>query len=154
MNTKKLKFKAELLLAGKTATGIRVPDEIVENLGAGKRPPVKATINDYTYQNTIAVMNGVYMLSVSNSVREKAGVKSGEMVEVELELDKAPRDVDVPHDFRKALEQNADAKLFFDSLSNSNKKRYTISIEQAKTEDTKNRRIEKAIADLKAQKKV
>ena len=153
MGNQTIKFTTDLLVARKTATGIQVPDKIVEGLGAGKRPPVKVTINGYTYRNTIAVMNGAFMLSVSAEVREKAGIKGGDKIEVELELDTQPREVAIPVDFKKALDKNTAAKKFFETLSNSNKKRYIIPIEQAKTEDTRLRRIEKAIADLNNNKK-
>jgi len=148
MADKTFTFTTKLLEARKTATGIQVPDEIVEKLGAGKRPPVKVTINGYTYRNTIAVMNGVFMLSVSADVREKSGVSGGDMIKVTLELDTAPREVEVPAALQKLLAKNKAAKAFFDSLSNSNKKRFIIPIEQAKTEETRNRRIQKAIEDL------
>jgi hypothetical protein len=154
MSSQKIKFKAELLLAKKTATGIQVPHEVVEKLGNSKRPPVIVTVNGYTYQNTIAVMNGVFMLSVSSDVREKANIKSGDIIEVEIELDAQPREVEVPIDLKKALDNNIAAKKFFETLSNSNKKRFIIPIEQAKTPETKTRRIEKTIADLEQQKKI
>jgi hypothetical protein len=154
MSTQKLKFKTTLLLSKKTATGVQVPEEVVEKLGGGKRPPVKVSINGYTYPNTIAVMNGVYMLSVSAEVREKTGVKSGDKIEVQLEHDTQPREVEVPADLQKVLSKNTSAKKFFETLSNSNKKRFTIPIEQAKTPETRTRRIEKAVAELSQQKKV
>ncbi len=141
-------FIAPLLLAKKTATGIQVPDKIVAKLSSGKRPPVKVTINGYTYQNTIAVMDGVFMLSVSAAVREKAQIKSGDQVTVTLELDTTVREAAIPEEFKKVLDQYSVAKQRFEKLSNSNKKRYIIPIEQAKTIETKNRRIEKAIQEL------
>jgi hypothetical protein len=54
-----MKFTATVQLDGKTATGINVPDEIVEELGGGKRPAVLATVNGYTYPTTLGVMKGV-----------------------------------------------------------------------------------------------
>ena len=148
-----IKFKTTLLLAGKTATGIEVPPDVVEKLATGKRPPVQVTINKYTYPSTIAVMNGAFMLPVSAEVREKAKIKSGDKIEVSVVLDTQPRVVELPADFQKALDKNAVAKKFFETLSNSNKKHFVIPITQAKTEETRNRRIEKAIADLLQQKK-
>ncbi|KAA0993891.1 DUF1905 domain-containing protein [Dyadobacter sp. UC 10] len=147
-------FKTTLLLAKKTATGIQVPDEIVEKLGSGKRPPVNVTINDYTYPSTIAVMGGMFMLPVSAEVRQNAKVQAGETIEVTLQLDMQPREVTLPHDFQKALHSNQMARTFFETLSNSNKKRFVIPIEQAKTDETRNKRIEKAISDLEQEKKV
>ena len=154
MSTDKITLKTTLLLAKKTATGIQVPDEIVEKLGAGKRPPVSVTINDYSYPSTIAVMGGMFMLPVSAEVRQNAKVQAGETIEVTLQLDVQPREVDLPDDFQKALNSNQIARTFFETLSNSNKKRFVIPIEQAKTDETRNKRIEKAISDLEQQKKV
>ena len=154
MSESKLKFTTTLLRAKKTATGMEVPENIVEKLGGGKRAPVKVTINGYTYRNTIAVMSGAYMLSVSADVRAKAGVEGGDKIEVQLELDKEPREVEVPAELQKALSKNVAAKKFFETLSNSNKKRFTIPIELAKTPETRARRIEKAINELTAQRKM
>lgn len=148
MADKTFTFTTKLLQARKTATGIQVPDEIIEKLGAGKRPPVKVTINGYTYRNTVAVMGGAFMVSVSAGVREQSGVNGGDMIKVTLELDTEPREVEVPAALQKLLAKNKAARTFFDSLSNSNKKRFIIPIEQAKTAETKNRRIQKAIEDL------
>ena len=50
-----MKLHTTLELGGKTATGLRIPPEVVEELGAGKRPPVRVTINGYTYRSTIAL---------------------------------------------------------------------------------------------------
>jgi bifunctional DNA-binding transcriptional regulator/antitoxin component of YhaV-PrlF toxin-antitoxin module len=154
MENQQLTFKSELLLAGKTATGVEVPAEVVEKLGSTKNPPVKVTINDYTYPSTIAVRNGVFMLPVSAEVREKAGIKSGEIIEVSVTSDNQPRVVEVPTDFQDALDKNLAAKQYFETLSNSNKKYFIGSIEQAKTQETRIRRIEKAIIDLEQKKKV
>ena len=154
MENPKITFTAELLTAKKTATGIEVPAQVIEQLGAGKRPPVKVTINNYTYPSTVAVMNGAFMLPVSAEVREKAGIKGGDMLEVSLEPDNQPRVIEAPADLQSALDGNPAAKQFFDSISNSNKKYYIAQIEQAKTPETRQRRIEKAIADLAQQKKI
>jgi hypothetical protein len=149
----KQKFHTTILTARKTATGIRVPDDIVEKLGAGKKPPVKISINKYTYRSTIAVMNGIFMVGVSADVREKARVKGGDNIDVEIELDTEPREVTLPPDFKKVLDKNAAAKKFYDGLSYSRKKNYVVLIEQAKTEETRLKRIEKALTDLKAGRK-
>jgi len=144
-----MKFKTILLQAGKTATGIKVPSEIVESFNAGKKPPVKITINGYTYRNTIAVMGGVYMVGVSAVHRTGAGIEGGDEIEVTIQLDTDPRVVEIPAAFQKALNKNAVAKKYFDSLSNSKKKGIVVLIEGAKTDETRDRRIEKAINLLK-----
>src|ERR1700712_4040624 len=115
--TEKIQFHTTLLQAKKTATGIKIPEEIVEQLGAGKKPPVKVTINGYTYRSSIAFMGGVFMLGVSAVVRENAKVKGGDEITVELELDMQPREVTLIPEFKKALDKNVNAKKFFESLS-------------------------------------
>ncbi|MEO7767144.1 MAG: YdeI/OmpD-associated family protein [Ferruginibacter sp.] len=144
-----MKFKTTLLEAGKTATGIKVPAEIVESFGAGKKPPVRITINDYSYQNTIAVMGGAYMVGVSAEHRKGAGVAGGDEIEVTIELDTEPRHVEVSPEFEKALRKSPSAKKTFDALSNSKKKAIVIPIKDAKTDETRDRRIDKAIGLLK-----
>jgi Bacteriocin-protection, YdeI or OmpD-Associated/Domain of unknown function (DUF1905) len=144
-----MRFRTRILQGGKTATGIRVPDEVVEKLGAGKRPPVRVTINGYTYRSTVAVMGGKFMVGVSAVVREHAHVAGGDDVDVEMQLDTAPREVAVPADFKKALDRDAKARRAFDGLSFSNKQRLVLPVEQAKTPETRERRIAKAVATLR-----
>ena len=144
-----MRFHTTLLQSGKTAVGILVPDEVVEALGAGKRPPVLVTINGYTYGNTIAVMSGAFMVGVSAENREKAHVAGGDEVDVEIELDTQPRVLDLPPDFSAALDGQADAKRFFEALSHSRQQALVLSINQAKTPETRRRNIEKALAALR-----
>ncbi|MEP6948044.1 MAG: YdeI/OmpD-associated family protein [Ginsengibacter sp.] len=141
----KTKFHTTILQAGKTATGIKVPEKIVESFKAGKKPPVRITINNYTYRNTIAVMGGVYMVGISAEHRKGANVAGGEGVNVYIELDTGPREVVVPEDFQKAINSNAVAKRNFEALSYSNKKAHISQIEGTKNADTRTRRIAKAI---------
>src|SRR3954470_12379305 len=98
-----MRFRTTILAAGKTATGIEVPSEVVEALGASKRPPVRVTLNGYTYRNTIAVMGGQYMVGVNAEHRASAGVGGGEELEVDVELDDEPRTVEIPPELTKAL---------------------------------------------------
>ena len=147
-----MKFRAVLELGGKTATGIQVPEEVVTALGAGKRPAVSVTINGYTYRSTVAPMGGVYMLPVSAEIRANAGVAAGDEVEVEVALDTAPREVVVPPDLAEALAGDAEAKQRFEALSYSNKRRHVLSVEGTKNEETRKRRVARAIEDLKAGK--
>ena len=143
-----IKFKTTILTAGKTATGICIPDEIVESLNAGKKPPIRVTINGYSYRSTVAVMGGKYMVGVNADVREAAGVKGGDSLTVEMELDKEERKVELPTDFKKALDKNPNANKFFQTLSYSKQKNHVTLIEQAKTDETRQKRIDKSIADL------
>ena len=147
-----IKFKTILLQAGKTATGIVIPDEIVENMGAGKKPPVKITINGYTYRNTVAVMGGQFMVGVSAEHRQGAGVKGGEEIEVTIELDTEPRVAEVPEDLQRALDKNKSAAQHFEKLSYSKKRALILPLQDAKTEETRKKRLEKTIETLNAGK--
>ena len=143
-----MRFKTTLALGGKTATGFRVPPYVVEGLGKGKRPPVVVTINGHTYRNTVAVYDNVYMIGVAAEHRAAAGVAAGDDIEVDLELDTAPREVEVPSDLAAALDAAPEAKRFFETLSYSNKRRITLSVDDAKTPETRQRRIDKAVRQL------
>lgn len=143
-----MKFQTVLLLGGKTATGLPVPAEIVESLGDGKRPKVRVTLNDYTYRSSIALMGGTFMLPVSEEVRHNAGITAGDTVNVDVELDTEPRVVAVPPDLTEALESDLEARRFFDGLSYSNQLRIVLSIEQARTAETRQRQITKAVENL------
>ncbi len=145
-----MKFRATLELGGKTATGIRVPEDVVASLGTSKRPPVDVTINGHRYKSTVAVMGGVFMLPVSAEHRAGAGIQAGDEVEVELVLDEAPRELALPADFAAALDGDVAAKEQFERLSYSNKRRHVLSVEDAKTAETRQRRIVKAIETLRA----
>ena len=145
-------FSATILRGRKTATGIRVPDDVVEQLGSGKRPRVHATINGYTYRTTVSSMGGAFMLPVSAQVRERADVVAHQEVDVRLTLDTEPRTATVPPDFAQALAEQPAAQDFFNTLSYSNKQRFVLSIEGAKTGETRQRRIAKAVATLREER--
>jgi hypothetical protein len=144
-----MRFRAVIQLNNKTATGIAVPPDVLESLGAGKRPAVRVTINGHTYRTTVGSVDGQAMLPVSAEVRQGAGVAAGDEVEVEIELDTAPREVTVPPNFAAALDQDPAARRFFDGLSYSNKRRFTLPIEEAKSAETRERRIAKAVSQLR-----
>jgi hypothetical protein len=144
-----VRFRTTIKQSGKTATGIEIPEKIVEALESGKRPAVKVTINGYTYRSTVAVMGGVYMVGVSAEHRAGAGVAGGDKVDVDIELDTAPREVSVPADFAAALDAAPEARKMFEGLSNSNKSWHVLQVTGAKTEETRQRRIEKSIAMLR-----
>jgi hypothetical protein len=144
-----MRFRTTILQSGKTTTGIQLPDEVVEALGSGKRPPVRVTVNGYSYRSTVAVLGGVYMVGVSAEHRAGAGVAGGEEVEVDIELDTAPREVTVPADLAAALDAEPAARRTFDGLSYSNKSWHVLQVEGAKTDQTRQRRIAKSVDLLK-----
>lgn len=148
-----MRFRAELELNGKTATGITVPAEVIDALGAGKRPRVTVTLNGHTFDITLGSMGGVPTIPVSAAVRTAAGVEAGEILEVDLAVATAPAAVTVPDDLRAELRSDSNASGFFDRLTVSQQRGYTDWIEQAKKPDTRARRVEQTMAALREHKK-
>lgn len=148
-----MRFRATLESSGKTATGFRIPADVVEALGAGKKPPVRITIGAHTYRSTIATRGDRYLVGVSAENRALAGLAAGDEVEVVIELDTRPRDVTVPADLADALSRDPEARRFFDELSFSQKQWYVIPIEQAKKPDTRRKRVTKAVDMLRERRK-
>jgi hypothetical protein len=142
-------FRGTLELGGKTATGIRVPAEVVTSLGPSKRPAVRVTIKGHTYRTSVASTGGRFMLPVSAEQREAAGVAAGDVLDVDIELDSEPREVTVPSDFTDALDRDAQARQFFDGLSYTHKRWYVLWIEGAKKAETRQGRIAKAVTMLR-----
>lgn len=140
------KFKTAIMQAdGLDATGIVVPEAIVEKLASGKRPKVVVTLNGYTYRSTVHVMGGQSLLPLAKVHREAAGVKPGQKIEITLELDTAPREVEVPKDLAAALKK-AGLRAAFDKLAFTHRKEHVRAIEEAKAPETRLRRIDKALA--------
>jgi hypothetical protein len=144
-----MRFRTTIVQSGKNTTGIQVPDEVVEALGSGKRPAVKVTVNGYSYRSTVASMSGVFIISLSAEHRAGAGVGGGDEVEVDLELDSAPREVTVPPELVAALDAEPAARATFDGLSYSNKSWHVLQVTGAKTEETRQRRIARSVEALK-----
>jgi Bacteriocin-protection, YdeI or OmpD-Associated/Domain of unknown function (DUF1905) len=143
------RFRTSLLAAGKTATGIEAPPDVIEQLGAGQRPPVVVTIGSYTYRSTVGVMGGRSLIPVSADHRRGAGIAAGDDIDIELELDTRPRQVELPADLAEALSQDDAARQFFDGLSASQKKWHVQSVESAKTPETRQRRLGKSLEMLR-----
>lgn len=144
-----MKFTTELVQGdGKNVVGMVIPPAIIEGFDAGKRPPVRVTINGYTYRSTVAVMGGKFMVGVAAEHREKAGVEGGQIVEVTLDLDTSPRKVDVPADLKQAL-QMAGVLERFETLAFSRRKEHVRAINDAKSPETRQRRIDKVVDGLK-----
>lgn len=146
-----LRFRVTIQLEGRTATGFAVPADVVSALGRGKRPPVVVTIGGHTYRSTVAAYGEVFMLPLSAENRKAAGVAAGDEVEVMLALDTAPREVDVPPDLASALAAEPAAAAAFAALSYSNRRRHVLAVEDAKTPETRTRRIARVVAELARQ---
>jgi hypothetical protein len=130
------------------ATGISVPADVITKLGSGKKPKVKVSVNGYTYRSTVAVMGTEYMLPVSQAHREAAGLKPGDTLEVTLELDLESRRVEIPDDLKAALSAKAGALEAFDKLSDSRRKEFVRQVEEAKAQDTRDRRVAGIVAKM------
>jgi hypothetical protein len=104
------------------------------------------TLDDYTYRSTVAPMHGGFWVGVNSEHREASGLTGGDTVQVTLALDTAPRELEVPPELAAALAEEPVARAFFDGLSYSNKRVFTLSVEGTNNPETKARRVEKAIA--------
>ncbi|MFG3395490.1 YdeI/OmpD-associated family protein [Streptomyces parvus] len=142
-----MKFSTTMFQTGNN-TGIEVPEDVVEALGAGKRPPVNVTVNGYAYRSTIALMGGQYLIPFSADKRKATGIGGGDAIEVELTLDTAPRTVEPPEDLAVALAAAPGAAEAFAALAPSRQKAHVASVEGAKTDARRERRIAKAVAEL------
>ncbi len=144
-----MNFRGELQLNGKTATGIEVPEEIVTGLGAGKRPAVRVTLGGYTYRTTIAPMGGSYWIGVSAEHRAGSGVAAGDMLDVTVEVDDAPRTVTLPDDLATALGADPAARAFYETLSYTNQNTYATWVTDAKRPQTRADRVAKSVEALR-----
>lgn len=142
-----MKFKTKIVQTGNN-TGIEVSEKVLNELGSGKKPLVVVTFNGYSYRSAVGKMGDKFMISLSAEHRKNAKVNGGDTVEVSIELDTAPRTVELPADLQRAFDKNKTAKANFEKLAPSKKKAIVLSINDAKTEETKVKRIAKAIEQL------
>lgn len=126
---------------------IEIPLRNLEEIGGNKRAPLKITVNGYTYQSTATAMNGVCMVVFPMKDRESAGVKAGDKVHVTLELDSGYREVIIPADLKDALRSHKLTEKF-DELTYSKRKEFVRSINDAKTTETRTKRIHKVITSI------
>lgn len=143
------RFQTTLQVEGRTATFFEVPLDVPAIFGRA-RPPVRVTIGGHTYRSTVAVYGGRYFVPLNRQNREAAGVAAGEKVTVELEADTEERTVELPEALRAALDGDEAARAAFDSLSYSHRKEYADWILEAKREETRQRRIAKALDRLRS----
>ncbi|HWC85347.1 MAG TPA: YdeI/OmpD-associated family protein [Solirubrobacteraceae bacterium] len=144
-----LRVTATLVPRG-PAAAVVLDDEQVSAVGEGaKRFHVQATVNGYTWRTTVTRMRGEFLLGLGRAVREEAGVEAGDTVEVELALDLAPREVEVPPALANALAADAPASAAFDALAFSHRKEYARWIGEAKRDDTRERRVAQALEKIR-----
>jgi len=143
-----VRFQATVQQHGKTATGIEIPAEVLAALGGGKRPKVTVTLNGFSYPSTVGSMGGLSLIPISAEVRDRAGVAAGDEVDVDIVPDTAPRVVEVPADLAAALSREPGARQAFGQLSYTGQRRYVQLVEQAKTAETRQRRIDSTVSEL------
>ena len=148
-----MKFRATVELGGKTATGIEVPDDVVAALGSGSRPQVTVTVAGHSYRTTVARMGGRFLVPLSAENRTAAGVAAGDQVDVDIEPDTAPREVEVPPDLTDALAGDDAARAAFEGLSYTHRKEWVRWVEEAKKADTRATRLAKTVEALHAGKR-
>lgn len=134
-------FRTELLASGGSATGFEVPDEVVDALGAGRRPKVVVTVEGYSWRTSIAAMGGRFMLGASAAVREASGIRAGETYTVRVELDTAPRVVQVPDDLAAGLAADPAAAAAWSALSYSQQRQHAEALAAARKPETRERRV-------------
>ncbi len=143
-----MRFETTMAQSGNN-TGIPVPEDVVAALGGGKRAAVSVTVNGYAYRSTVAVMGGRYLIPFSSDKRTETGIRGGDPIVVDLELDTAPRTVEVPDDLAAALDA-AGLRAAFDALAPSHRKAHVTAVEAAKAPATRERRIAAAVAKVGA----
>jgi uncharacterized protein YdeI (YjbR/CyaY-like superfamily) len=110
--------------------------------------PVRGTINGYPYRSSIFPYSGVHYLIVNKEVRDGAGVRAGDEVDMVMERDDESRVIEPPEDLARAIAGSAAAQRAWEKLSYTHKKEYATAVEEAKKPETRARRIEKAVEEL------
>jgi hypothetical protein len=142
------RFDATVETRGGGGRVIVVPLDVPALFGK-VRAPVRGTVNGFPYRSRIMRYGGTYYLGLNSEVRQGAKVDAGDIATVEMELDDAPREVEVPRALAAALAAAPDARKTFDGLSYTHRKEYARWIAEAKREETKRTRVEKAVAMLR-----
>ena len=128
--------------------GLEVPEDVVRALGAGKRPNVTITINGHSWRSRVAIMRGRYLIGLSTANRTSARVSTGDTIDVDVELDTAPRLAVEPEDLTSALRRDPRARAAYDALSESRRREIVRNIDSAKKPETRVRRINATLTQL------
>jgi hypothetical protein len=144
-----MRFRAELKSTGRTTAGFEVPEDVVERLAGGGHPKVSVTVDGFTFRTSIAKMGGRFLLGVSAERRAQSGIEPGQVFDVDVALDTAPREVEVPDDLATALAADAQATKFWDTLSHSKQSWHVHQVTGAKKAETRAARVEKSVAMLR-----
>ena len=135
------------------AAAVVLDGEHIAAVGEGaKRFPVVATVNGYTWRTTVTRMRGEFLLGLNRAVREEAGVEAGDIVEVELELDTIAREVELPEALADALAEDSEARAAFDRLAYTHREEYARWVDEAKRDESRQRRVAQALEMLRQRK--
>ncbi|SKC43887.1 YdeI/OmpD-associated family protein [Plantibacter cousiniae (nom. nud.)] len=143
-----MRFRTVIELQGNN-TGILIPDAVVEGLDRGKRVPVVVTVGATIYRSTITPMGGRYLIALSAANRAAAGVAGGDEVDVDLEVDDAPRVFPLPPELETALTGDEQALAAYGALSFSRQRALAEPVALAKTDATRDKRIAAAVEALR-----
>jgi hypothetical protein len=127
---------------------VEVPFDVGEVFGE-KRAPVKGTVNGTPFRGRVAVYGGKYYLGFRKEIRDQARIDAGDEVEIEIDVDTAPRVVEVPEDLARVLNKDKEIAEFFEGLSFTHRKEYVNWVNEAKKQDTRDRRVAKTVEMLR-----
>lgn len=144
-----MRLRLELVSHGGNTAGFEIPDDVVDRLGGGRRPKVVVTVGAHTWRSSIANMGGQFMLGMSVAHREAAGVATGEVLDLDVELDTASRTVEVPDDLAAELAASAELSTGWASWSFTRQNEAARLLTEAKKPETRARRLEKVLAELR-----
>ena len=151
--SQRYKFRAVIEAAGGGGAFVTVPFDVEQAFGK-KRVKIKALIEGEPYRGTLVRMGGPeHLLLVLKDIREKIGKSFGDEIEIELEEDIEPRQVEVPQDLKDVMESDPEALEFFKKLSYTHQKEYVQWIEEAKQDQTRQSRILRTVELLKQGKR-
>jgi hypothetical protein len=144
-----MKLRLELRGGSGNTAGFVIPDEVVEELGGGRKPKVVVTVGEHTWRSSVVNMGGEFMLGMSLANREAAGVAAGQVLDLDVVLDTAPRTVDVPDDLAAALDREPSAREAWAGWSFTRQKEAARLLTEAKKPETRERRLEKVLSELR-----
>jgi hypothetical protein len=125
-----------------------VPDELARSLGDDRRMPVRASFNGVPYQGSMVSWSGTYCIGVTKAIMAEAGVSVSDELDVVVEFDEAPREVDVPDNLEAILSRRKGLQAAWDRMSFSHRREYVSAITEAKKPETRQRRVAKTIEAL------
>jgi Bacteriocin-protection, YdeI or OmpD-Associated/Domain of unknown function (DUF1905) len=144
-----VRLTTTLVPRGPTAAIVLDDDQVAAVGDGAKRFPVAVTINGYNWRTTVTRMGGEFLVGLNRAVREGAGVEVGDTVEVQLELDTAPREVEVPDALASGLADDPAARDTFGALAYTHRKEFARWVEEAKRDETRQRRVAQALEMLR-----